>query len=98
MDWSLASYMAEIGSLGAVCWAATEGVGKLLRWPKPLIAAAAGPSASLAAYGAGFLSTPVGGLRGAAMAAVSGILVTVAAGAAHDYVINPVLKSLPGRE
>ena len=90
----LLTYLATVGILGGVTFAATEGIGKLLKkgpskqliCPKLRVALAIGPLAGLSAYGAGFLSTPGQGPWPWAFAGVMGLLGTFTAKGSVDLV------------
>jgi hypothetical protein len=91
---SIADYLVPFAQIVALAWAATEGIGRMMTWPKPLIAVVSGMALALVFHGAGFLPDFNRGLWDWLLAAVVGAFASVGAGAFHDYVVKAVF---PGR-
>lgn len=83
----------DLATIAAVVWGATEGIGRMIKWPKDKIALALGPVAGVVSESVGHLDAGEGAL-GYVAAGFYGLLVTMGAGALHDYVVKPGAASV----
>ena len=92
---TLGGLVTALATIAALVWGATEGLGRTTGWRKDRIALGLGPSAAVVAHGMGWLNLGGHGLWDWVAAAVFGLIVTITAGAGHDYGVKPALPAKP---
>ncbi len=89
----IGAFLTALVPLIAVVWAATEALGRMLTWRKDRIALLLGPATTLVAYLAGWLPAPcTEGIWCYVGVGLIGLLATLAAGVANDYIVAAVKK------
>lgn len=84
--------IADLAILTTVVWGATEGIGRIVVWPKTQVAVVLGPLSGIVAYGAGLLSFGVEqGPWGWIASGFFGLVSTLGAAVAHDKLVTPFI-------
>jgi hypothetical protein len=88
--------LAVLAVISAVVWTATEGIGRIFPWRKDRIAIVLGPISGVVAHGIGQLSLSGHGYWDWIAAGFFGLLATLAAGVANDYIVRSAQKEKGG--
>ena len=94
---SISDYLVPFGTIVGLAWAATEGIGRVMPWPKPMVALATGVLLGVGFHWAGFIPSPSTGIGGFFLAGVVGAAASAAAGVANDYLFKAIVPGKGGK-